>query len=107
MVELADAQDLGSCAARRVGSTPTTRIAKNRRWFVKNQRSFSFLGYTFGYTFIFHLSHPLKLFNTFLFFQLTCNIICAILLLEFAHKLSLESSDFLSVWWGALFLLTN
>ena len=25
MVELADAQDLGSCAARRVGSTPTTR----------------------------------------------------------------------------------
>jgi len=38
---------------------------------------------------------------------LTCNIICAILLLEFAHKLSLESSDFLSVWWGALFLLTN
>ena len=87
MVELADAQDLGSCAARRVGSTPTTRIAKNRRWFVKNQRSFSFLGYTF----IFHLSHPLKLFNTFLFFQLTCNIICAIPLLEFTHKLSLES----------------
>ena len=28
MVELADAQDLGSCAARRVGSTPTTRINK-------------------------------------------------------------------------------
>ena len=25
MVELADAQDLGSCAARRVGSSPTTR----------------------------------------------------------------------------------
>ena len=28
MAELADAQDLGSCAARRVGSTPTTRIRK-------------------------------------------------------------------------------
>ena len=28
MVELADAQDLGSCAARRVGSTPTTRTRK-------------------------------------------------------------------------------
>ena len=25
MTELADVQDLGSCAARRVGSTPTTR----------------------------------------------------------------------------------
>ena len=25
MAELADAQDLGSCTARRVGSTPTTR----------------------------------------------------------------------------------
>ena len=25
MAELADAQDLGSCAARRVGSTPITR----------------------------------------------------------------------------------
>ena len=25
MAELADVQDLGSCAARRVGSTPTTR----------------------------------------------------------------------------------
>lgn len=29
MVELADAQDLGSCAARRVGSTPTTRTKKH------------------------------------------------------------------------------
>lgn len=28
MAELADVQDLGSCAARRVGSTPTTRT----RW---------------------------------------------------------------------------
>lgn len=25
MVELVDTQDLGSCAARRVGSSPTTR----------------------------------------------------------------------------------
>ena len=25
MAELADVQDLGSCAVRRVGSTPTTR----------------------------------------------------------------------------------
>ena len=31
MVELADAQDLGSCAARRVGSTPTTRIREKAR----------------------------------------------------------------------------
>ena len=32
MAELADVQDLGSCAARRVGSTPTTRtILKERR----------------------------------------------------------------------------
>lgn len=30
MVELADAQDLGSCAARRVGSTPTTRIQNQK-----------------------------------------------------------------------------
>ena len=28
MAELADVQDLGSCAARRVGSTPTTRTKK-------------------------------------------------------------------------------
>lgn len=28
MTELADVQDLGSCAARRVGSTPTTRTRK-------------------------------------------------------------------------------
>lgn len=28
MMELADVQDLGSCAARRVGSTPTTRTKK-------------------------------------------------------------------------------
>ena len=34
MVELADAQDLGSCAARRVGSTPTTRIREKARWYV-------------------------------------------------------------------------
>ena len=30
MAELADVQDLGSCAARRVGSTPTTRTSKKR-----------------------------------------------------------------------------
>lgn len=30
MAELADVQDLGSCAARRVGSTPTTRTTKNK-----------------------------------------------------------------------------
>ena len=30
MTELADVQDLGSCAARRVGSTPTTRTSKKR-----------------------------------------------------------------------------
>ena len=30
MVELVDTQDLGSCAARRVGSSPTTRT-KNRQ----------------------------------------------------------------------------
>ena len=41
MVELADAQDLGSCAARSVGSTPTTRIREKARWFVQNQRAFS------------------------------------------------------------------
>ena len=41
MVELADAQDLGSCAARRVGSTPTTRIREKARWFVQNRRAFS------------------------------------------------------------------
>ena len=29
MAELADVQDLGSCAARRVGSTPTTRTNLN------------------------------------------------------------------------------
>lgn len=29
MAELADVQDLGSCAARRVGSTPTARIGKS------------------------------------------------------------------------------
>ena len=29
MAELADVQDLGSCAARRVGSTPTTRTIMN------------------------------------------------------------------------------
>ena len=34
MVELADAQDLGSCAARRVGSTPTTRTKKHADTFV-------------------------------------------------------------------------
>ncbi len=28
MAELADAQDLGSCGAIRVGSTPTTRTSK-------------------------------------------------------------------------------
>lgn len=28
MVELADTQDLGSCVARRVGSSPTFRIVK-------------------------------------------------------------------------------
>ena len=30
MVELADTQDLGSCAARYVGSSPTTRTKKRR-----------------------------------------------------------------------------
>ena len=30
MAELADAQDLGSCEAIRVGSTPTTRTKKER-----------------------------------------------------------------------------
>ena len=50
MVELADAQDLGSCAARRVGSTPTTRIQRKARWFVQNQRVFSYRGNTFGNT---------------------------------------------------------
>ena len=69
MVELADAQDLGSCAARRVGSTPTTRITKNRRWFVKNQRSFSFLGYTFGYTFTFIFGLFPTLLNFSIFFS--------------------------------------
>lgn len=69
MVELADAQDLGSCAARRVGSTPTTRIAKNRRWFVKNQRSFSFFGYTFGYTFTFIFGLFPTLLNFLIFFS--------------------------------------
>ncbi len=29
MAELADAQDLGSCAARRAGSTPVTRTTKD------------------------------------------------------------------------------
>ena len=29
MAELADAQDLGSCAARRMGSTPITRTKTN------------------------------------------------------------------------------
>ena len=31
MTELADVQDLGSCAARRVGSTPTTRTKTGDR----------------------------------------------------------------------------
>ena len=50
MVELADAQDLGSCAARRVGSTPTTRIREKARWSVQNRRAFSHHGNTFGNT---------------------------------------------------------
>ncbi len=46
MAELADAQDLGSCEAIRVGSTPTTRTTSERtsyrslRPFVKGQSSF-------------------------------------------------------------------
>ena len=32
MVELVDTQDLGSCAARRVGSSPTTRTRKHMEW---------------------------------------------------------------------------
>ena len=34
MAELADAQDLGSCEAIRVGSTPTTRTKKKGTTFV-------------------------------------------------------------------------
>ena len=67
MVELADAQDLGSCAARRVGSTPTTRIIKNRRWFVKNQRLFCYYYLTYYLTFIF-ISTP-TLTNSLLFYS--------------------------------------
>ena len=43
MAELADAQDLGSCAARRVGSTPTTRTSSLQATY-RLQRAFSFLG---------------------------------------------------------------
>ena len=32
MAELADAQDLGSCGAIRVGSTPTTRTISETVW---------------------------------------------------------------------------
>ena len=53
MAELADAQDLGSCEAIRVGSTPTTRIQRKARWFVQNQRVFSYHGNTFGNTILF------------------------------------------------------
>ena len=67
MVELADAQDLGSCAARRAGSTPTTRIIKNRRWFVKNQRLFCYYYLTYYLTFIF-ISTP-TLTNSLLFYS--------------------------------------
>ena len=43
MVELADAQDLGSCAARRVGSTPTTRIREKARWVLRIHRAFFYI----------------------------------------------------------------
>ena len=45
MAELADAQDLGSCAARRVGSTPTTRTKTKDM--------------TFGHVFRFGFRRPL------------------------------------------------
>ena len=35
MTELADVQDLGSCAARRVGSTPTTRTIGVSFWILR------------------------------------------------------------------------
>ena len=38
MAELADVQDLGSCAARRVGSTPTTRTKRTGPPFGSDER---------------------------------------------------------------------
>ena len=38
MAELADVQDLGSCAERRVGSTPTTRTITNNLHFIEKVR---------------------------------------------------------------------
>ncbi len=49
MAELADVQDLGSCAARRVGSTPTTRTRSEQalyrllRLFYKSQSPLTLL----------------------------------------------------------------
>lgn len=45
MVELVDTQDLGSCAARRVGSSPTTRTTKERTFVYQGKvRSFFVFG---------------------------------------------------------------
>ena len=43
MAELADAQDLGSCAARRAGSTPATRTSSSQASY-RLRRAFSFHG---------------------------------------------------------------
>ena len=50
MVELADAQDLGSCAARRVGSTPTTRIQRKAQCVIKMHCAFLMLRLPFSLT---------------------------------------------------------
>ena len=42
MAELADVQDLGSCVARRVGSTPTNRMNKGFNLFITKIKAFYF-----------------------------------------------------------------
>ena len=53
MAELADAQDLGSCEAIRVGSTPTTRTKKKdmtkRCLPIRKHRGAREKRYSFGY----------------------------------------------------------
>ena len=40
MTELADVQDLGSCAARRVGSTPTTRTMLSQHYRCRRRNAY-------------------------------------------------------------------
>ena len=58
MVELADAQDLGSCAARRVGSTPTTRTKKHADTFVLACFFFAPFCGSVGFCAVFFLKTP-------------------------------------------------